>query len=134
LCAIARDTDLNSIATALLGNATTTALDLGFGNFIQDKDLAPLLELLKTNTTLREIRLDGNSLVSHEMKQQIEAALQRNRDLSPADAGSRGDVKQGIAFLADRSPVLTHMCSAVCFSASFVRLSRYVGGQARARV
>jgi hypothetical protein len=57
------------VAKALLNNTTTTELDFGFGANIQDKDLAPLLELLKTNTTLREIRLDGNDNVSDGMKQ-----------------------------------------------------------------
>jgi hypothetical protein len=95
---MAHSHDVQIIAKSLSDNKTTTALDLGFGVGIEDWCVASLLDLLKTNTTLREIRLDGNNFVSDEMKQQIEAALQRNRDLAAAGGGgalTRGDRKQG---------------------------------------
>src|SRR5689334_21177857 len=90
--ALYRSNDITAIVEALKSNTSVTTLDFGFPvGEATDDDLDLLLELLDFNNTLREIHLVGNDQISDELKDQIEAALQRSRHAET----SRGDNKQG---------------------------------------
>jgi hypothetical protein len=81
--------EIKQIVVALTDNKTVTVLDLGFNyRSVNDQSLAPLLQLLKSNRTLREIRLDSCYQVTGEFLQKVKAALSGNEPDAALDRKS----------------------------------------------